>query len=347
VTAVSAPLYDGVYKIVSLLDGKKVLEVKGGKANVGTPVDLWQDNDKPHQRWQLTKIDEENGEVFYTIGHPGSGLVMEAPGRAGLPWEAKEYAGTGVVLRGYQSNGGDQRHRQWKLKPVSGKQDIYTIINRRSGFAIDVEHGDPKNGVIKQYALWNAPDDRQRWELIPVPAPPVPRKVALVNGGFEQPTVTASTGWEWFPDASQTQHPKWVPGWLTTATDHLIEIWESGVFEGVASDEGTQHAELNANHQVATLYQDLETTPGTTLSWRLSHRGSVGVDTMAVDIGAPGAVVEQQRMTDDNKAWKRYAGTYTVPAGQTITRFACRSISSHGENPNRGNLVDGVFFGTE
>jgi hypothetical protein len=67
---------------------------------------------------------------------------------------------------------------------------------------------------------------------------------------------------------------------------------------------------------------------------------------MAVDIGAPGAVVEQQRMTDDNKAWRRYAGTYTVPAGQTITRFACRSISAAGE-PDRGNLVDGAFFGSE
>jgi hypothetical protein len=48
---------------------------------------------------------------------------------------------------------------------VSGKQDIYTIVNRRSGLAIDVEHGDPKKGVIKQHALWNAPDDRQRWQL--------------------------------------------------------------------------------------------------------------------------------------------------------------------------------------
>lgn len=77
----SAPLFDGVYKIVSILDDKKVLEVKGGKANVGTPVDLWQDNDKPHQRWQLTKVDEENSEIFYIIGHLESGLAMEAPGR--------------------------------------------------------------------------------------------------------------------------------------------------------------------------------------------------------------------------------------------------------------------------
>jgi hypothetical protein len=37
------------------------------------------------------------------------------------------------------------------------------------------------------------------------------------------------------------------------------------------------------------------------------------VDTLAVDIGAPGAVVEQQRVTNDTKAWKRYAGTYTAP----------------------------------
>jgi hypothetical protein len=87
----------------------------------------------------------------------------------------------------------------------------------------------------------------------------------------------------------------------------------------VTSGEGTQHAELNADHQVlATLYPDLETTPATTLSWRLSHRGSLGVDTMAVDIGAPAAVIEQQRMTDDTKAWKRYAGTYTAPLAKRL-----------------------------
>ncbi len=227
---------------------------------------------------------------------------------------------------------------------MTGKTDVYTIVNRNSGLVLDDEYGqtDPP-APVKQYASWNAPDGRQQWQLVPIPAP---RKVSLVNGDFAQPTVTASKGWELFPDASQTQQPKYVPGWLTTATDHQIQIFKSGSHGVTSAEGGKQYAELNAS-VVSTLYQDVETTPGTTLSWGLWHRGVHGTDTMTVDIGAPGAAVKQGEMTDDDTKWTRYTGTYTVPAGQTITRFALRSISAAGDNPASGNFVDGVFFETE
>lgn len=171
--------------------------------------------------------------------------------------------------------------------------------------------------------------------------PPAPLRVALANGSFEQPVVT---GVEILPDSSQTQAPKRVPGWLTTATDHMIELWHTG-FNGVPAADGTQFAELNAN-QVSTLYQDLPTTPGTKLYWRLYHRGRQGNDTMALDIGAPGATVQQRRFTDGTTAWGHYTGTYIVPAGQTRTRFAFRSVSAAGGNQSIGNFLDGIFFGT-
>lgn len=168
-----------------------------------------------------------------------------------------------------------------------------------------------------------------------------PLRVALANGSFEQPPVT---GYEVLPDASQTQASKRVPGWLTTASDHKIELWQSG-FQGVQAADGVQFAELNAN-EVSTLYQDLPTTPGAKLYWRLYHRGRDGDDTMALDIGAPGSEVEQRRFTDGTTAWGYYTGTYTVPAGQTLTRFAFRSISAAGRNGAIGNFLDGIFFGT-
>ena len=171
--------------------------------------------------------------------------------------------------------------------------------------------------------------------------PAAPLRVALANGSFEEPAVTSV---EILPDASQTQAAKRVPGWLTTASDHMIELWRSG-FNGVPAAEGAQFAELNAN-QVSTLYQDLPTTPGTKLYWRLYHRGRQGEDTMALDIGAPGSAVEQRRFTDGNTAWGYYTGTYTVPGGQTLTRFAFRSISAAGGNRGIGNFLDGIFFGT-
>ncbi|MEU9337211.1 hypothetical protein AB0D49_29305 [Streptomyces sp. NPDC048290] len=171
--------------------------------------------------------------------------------------------------------------------------------------------------------------------------PPAPFRVTLVNGSFEEPVVT---DFEILPDASQTQAAKRVPGWLTTASDHMVELWRSG-FLGVPSADGAQFAELNAN-EVSTLYQDLPTTPGITLYWRLYHRGRLGDDTMALDIGAPGSTVEQRRITDGKNAWGHYTGTYVVPAGQTLTRFAFRSIAAAGGNRGIGNFLDGIFFGT-
>jgi len=68
---------------------------------------------------------------------------------------------------------------------------------------------------------------------------------ALVNGSFEQPTVTSPSKYQLFSDASQTADPNHVPGWLTTGRDHKIEIWKSGML-GVSADDGVQFAELNA-----------------------------------------------------------------------------------------------------
>ena len=164
--------------------------------------------------------------------------------------------------------------------------------------------------------------------------------MALVNGGFEKPVVAGT--WASLPDASQS-NPNAVPGWRTTATDHLIEVWSPRM--NVPAVEGAQFAELNAN-QVSTLYQDRPTTPGQKLYWRLSHRGRLGTDQMALDIGAPSGPVQQGTMSDGNGKWGTYHGSYTVPAGQTTTRFAFRSISAAGGNASVGNFLDDVFFGT-
>lgn len=160
--------------------------------------------------------------------------------------------------------------------------------------------------------------------------------VALVNGGFEQPTVPA--GKYSLLDESA------VPGWFTTDTQNKIEIWSSG-FNGVASAEGKQFAELNA-YSASRLYQDVPTTPGQTLSWSLNHRGRQGTDVMRVLIGPPTAPVQNGPNLSDGLAWGTHTGTYTVPAGQTTTRFAFEAVSSTGGNAALGNLLDNITFGT-
>jgi hypothetical protein len=291
-----------VNEIIKIINeySQLVLEVEGEATTEGTRIEQYTDAGKDHQRWRLRPAGPGN-DGFYNIENVHSGMSLEVVGYS-------KDVGAEIVQRPY---GDGPLHRQWKLVPVTGKKDVFKIVNRNSGLVLDDVGGQKEApAAVKQYEAWDD-DGRQQWQLISVPAPvtpapkpvtpapapvtpapapvaPVPRKVALVNGFFEQPTVTNPRGWDLFPDASQTQRPDRVPGWLTTATDRLIEIWKGP--PGAA-----QHAELNAL-MVSTLYQDLETTPGTTLRWGLLHRGVAGVDTMAVDIGAPGAVIEQRRM---------------------------------------------------
>ena len=136
-----------------------------------------------------------------------------------------------------------------------------------------------------------------------------------------------------------------VPGWSTTATDKKIELW-STPFNGVTAFQGRQFAELNAT-QASALYQDLQTTPGQTLTWSLAHRARQGTDTMRVVIGSPGTPgIENARFSDTTAAWGRHTGTYVVPANQTITRFAFEAVSTGSGNPTIGNFLDDVSFGS-
>jgi uncharacterized repeat protein (TIGR01451 family) len=161
--------------------------------------------------------------------------------------------------------------------------------------------------------------------------------VSLVNGGFEQPAV-ANASYRLFPQAQ-------VPGWSTTDSQGAIELWSSG-FQGVPSAAGRQFAELNA-YSASRLYQDVATTPGQTLSWSLKHRGRSGTDVMRVVIGAPGGSLAQSgpNLSDGTTAWGSHSGTYTVPAGQTVTRFGFEAVSSAG-GPAAGNFLDDITFGT-
>ena len=162
--------------------------------------------------------------------------------------------------------------------------------------------------------------------------------VALTNGSFETPTVGNNT-YRLFPEAQ-------VPGWVTDDSRNQIEIWGNG-FGGVPAGAGRQFAELNAN-SAGTLYQDVATIPGQTLAWSLKHRGRSGTDTMRVLIGSPTGALTQSgpNLTDPNTAWGTHSGTYTVPAGQTVTRFAFQAVSSAGGNAAIGNFLDDITFGT-
>ncbi|MBU6214149.1 MAG: DUF11 domain-containing protein [Actinomycetales bacterium] len=161
--------------------------------------------------------------------------------------------------------------------------------------------------------------------------------IALTNAGFESPAIP--------PRAYRFMSEANVPGWSTTASDRQIELWSNG-FNGVPAAEGSQFAELNAN-MTSALFQDVETTPGTAVTWSLAHRGRAGVDTMRVVIGPPGGPLhEVARMSDGTSGWGRHSGTYVIPARQTVTRFAFEAVSTASGDPTVGNFLDDIAFGT-
>jgi hypothetical protein len=125
---------------------------------------------------------------------------------------------------------------------------------------------------------------------------------------------------------------------------------------------GSFFAELNANY-VSTLYQNVDTIAGTTLYWSIQHQGRSrsGNDVMKVKIGSTSSQTEQTSITkvvdgttssvstistgrgSSGTGWATYRGSYTVPSGQTTTRFAFESVSA-ALSASVGNFLDDISF---
>ena len=203
--------------------------------------------------------------------------------------------------------------------------------------------------------------------------------LSLINGDFEAnlPGSTPNGGYyvgEYF-DAGVTSvyvsGGGWsiyaVPGigWNTTESDSLIEFWNGNPQDTspwvVQAYDGNQFVELNAN-QPSGLYQDIATTPGQKVQWKLAHRGRLGVDVMRVLIGnalnenaqtqserfpgteTPTSLIQQgSPISDGTSKWGVYSGVYKVPADQTVTRFQFEAVTSIGGD-SWGNFLDGISF---
>ncbi|WP_433246544.1 hypothetical protein ACQPYK_45430 [Streptosporangium sp. CA-135522] len=164
-----------------------------------------------------------------------------------------------------------------------------------------------------------------------------------MNGGFEEPGGLRG----------QENRLRGVLGWHTSSRDGLVELWGPGNRAApmnftVPADTGDQFAELNGT-SAATLYQDVPTTPGSTLSWSLAHRGRTrspnSKDIMVVRIGGITQIPDgrdRPGIADGNDAWGHYRGSYRVPRGQRSTRVEFIPNSSGTALPGYGNFLDSV-----
>lgn len=135
------------------------------------------------------------------------------------------------------------------------------------------------------------------------------------------------------------------------------------------SNSGTQYAELNAE-SMGALYQDVLTTPGSTMYWSVDHNGRKGTDKMAVVIMStkdaenittqaqltraisdiqsgkyPGAQVTTNLEGYEN-TWTTHSGQYVVPNNQYLTRYFFVAISTSTGDKTVGNHIDNVWFDT-
>jgi uncharacterized repeat protein (TIGR01451 family) len=209
--------------------------------------------------------------------------------------------------------------------------------------------GNASNGEVEDYKV----------TIEPVPSLPPPSvascEVAITNGSFESPSLatTPPTPYQTFvTNKIAAYNENDVPGW-TSFADSYIELWRNGnnTSGNPPAYEGEQFAEINA-YVNGSLYQDVYTTPGSIITWQFAHRGRAGIDTMNLKIGSPGATVAQINPTNGttlfqtgNTAWVVYQGTYTVPAGQTTTRFEYKAVATASGNTSIGNFIDAALFG--
>ncbi|MGX7668618.1 fibronectin type III domain-containing protein, partial [Flavobacterium pedocola] len=164
--------------------------------------------------------------------------------------------------------------------------------------------------------------------------------INTVNPSFENPVISGT-----FPRFADL-YDHMVLGWRTTAPGHQMEFWPAPNYENHTAHSGNQFIELNAT-EVSGVYQDFATPVSTVFTYRYAHKGRQGTDTVAVLAGPPGGpYVEIDRRSTGNgpNAWSYPAArAYTVPAGQTVTRFIFQSISSVG-GATIGNFLDSIEF---
>ncbi|MEZ4321575.1 MAG: MopE-related protein [Myxococcota bacterium] len=159
-----------------------------------------------------------------------------------------------------------------------------------------------------------------------------PASGPLVNPGFEDRAQGVGVN---VTDESN------LPGWSSSAASNLVEIWSTGS-GGVPAYEGNYFLELEVG-AAEGVYQDIPTVPGEVLAIEFAHRGRLGTDTVGFRAYDPGAIPPSTTpFASANTAWTRHQATYTVPAGQTTTRFEWLPISP---GTGVGNFLDAVYVG--
>ncbi len=174
--------------------------------------------------------------------------------------------------------------------------------------------------------------------IVSVPSPLLPTRT-LVNPSFEDPAGSGYATYEgYIPGQTTFNGTPVMQGWYSThpasgGFTHRMEIWAQS-FQGVKSDDGNQHIELNAEAQSA-VYQDICILAGEQPVWSAAHGGRSG--------GTAGVADVAEVFISDPNAWtgvtfsgtKLYSAYIATSANGVTKQFRTPTGGYIGSNNQR------------
>jgi uncharacterized repeat protein (TIGR01451 family) len=174
--------------------------------------------------------------------------------------------------------------------------------------------------------------------IVSVPSPLLPTRT-LVNPSFEDPAGSGYVTYEgYIPGQTTYNGTPVMQGWYSThpasgGFTHRMEIWAQG-FNGVPSDDGNQHIELNAEAQSA-VYQDICILAGEKPVWSAAHGGRSS--------NTPGVADVAEVFISDPNAWtgvtfsgtKLYSAYIATSANGAVRQFRAPTGGYIGSNNQR------------
>ena len=295
-------------------------------------------------------------------------LKLKVTGENEIEITAEQLKNAGYTVTWYKDN-----NEAVSRKKVTG--DSYNTAEDGSWVNVTLDNGAQKTYTVK---ITDANGD----EVKTASGVKVDYYDSLQNGSFETPQAQNNGTYEPHVPSGQNGIVWKTTGVKDGQTDHIELVStasnkyceKGGMTHKRAAGEyhnmdhtnaanansGTQYAELNAE-SMGALYQDVLTTPGSTMYWSVDHNGREGTDKMAVVImstkDAEGITTQDQliRAISDIqngkypgaqvttnlegyvKTWTTHSGQYTVPGGQYLTRYFFVAISTFTKDNTVGN----------
>ncbi|EGU46913.1 hypothetical protein VII00023_17629 [Vibrio ichthyoenteri ATCC 700023] len=208
--------------------------------------------------------------------------------------------------------------------------------------------GPAPDGEVEDYRVWIAAPSLEVAGC----------EAGLQNGSFEHFfTEKEHNGWD-TPESS-------VAGWsieqldpTLNPQDYLpveprrsnIEFNRYDYYVKQPSSDGSYNvAEMNV-YNPTMMYQDIVTKPGDKIRWSFDYSNRTVPndrknDQISLLFGSPNSQLVEEKVIDGQDQWVKYAGVYTVPSGQHVTRIAFRS--NLPSVASSGNILDNAKFGCE